>query len=113
MTCGADTAMVHEVKEVPTLSKWRELPTWWIKYSHRGEVHRESTRTREWKQAEKFLEQRKAEILQGTFSGPGLSAFASRSCFARLQGERAVLWRFRRTDRPSSSATVLRQNARS
>lgn len=62
-------SIYHRKKKGPD-GKWRELPTWWIKYSHRGEVHRESTRTREWKQAEKFLEQRKAEILTGYLFRP-------------------------------------------
>jgi integrase len=45
---------------------------WWIKYSVNGRAFRESSRTTNKRQAQKFLQTRLGEIGTGTFSGPSV-----------------------------------------
>src|SRR5579862_7050763 len=45
------------------------LPTWWIQYSRSGRVFRESAKTDNYTEAERFLKRRQGEIATGRFSG--------------------------------------------
>lgn len=47
-----------------------DSPVWWIKYSRYGKPYRESAKTTDKRKAEKFLKNRLAEIVSGTFIGP-------------------------------------------
>jgi len=45
------------------------LPKYWIQYSRDGRVYRESTKTENYAEAERFLERRQGELVTGRFAG--------------------------------------------
>src|ERR1019366_5300158 len=45
------------------------LPMWWVKYSKNGQVFRESTKTKLYADAERFLKRRLGEVATGKFAG--------------------------------------------
>jgi len=73
------------------------FPTWWIKYSHRGRIHRESSGTTDRRHAERFLKRRIAEVGADRL---GVRAFAGpqseRFTVAQMLDDYAVAFREKR-----------------
>lgn len=60
------------------------LPTWWIKYSKNGRVYRESTSTKVYAEAERFLKRRLGEVATGKFAGLAVERISVNELFDDL-----------------------------